>query len=92
MNHVFHILVIFFASINLLLTWPALLGLPQPTTLHLWMLKVFTSAISPILLITGLKFGIVGLIISSAPAVFLGGLSAFVFLIHIINKTGLSRQ
>lgn len=87
MNHVFHILVIFFASINLLLTWPALIGLHQPTTLPLWMLKVFTSAISPILFITGLIFAIVGLIISSAPAMVLGGLSAFVFLIHIITIT-----
>ena len=79
------IVVIFLASVNLLLTWPAIIGLHQPTTLPLWIIKVFTSAVSPILLIAGLIFAMLGLIIPSIPAVALGGLSALLYFIHILK-------
>ena len=43
------ILIISFASVNLFLTRFVLIKLRQPTTVPLWMIKVFTSAISPLL-------------------------------------------
>jgi hypothetical protein len=39
----FEILIIFLASVNLLLTRFALVRLKQPTTVPLWLIKVFTS-------------------------------------------------
>jgi hypothetical protein len=81
------ILVIFLASVNLLLTWPALIGLKQPTTLPLWMIRVFTSALSPLLFLFGLTMGIFGFVISSLPAILIGSCSALLFLIHILRIT-----
>ena len=80
----FEILIIFLASVNLLFTWPALRGLHQPTTLPLWGLKVFVSGLSPILFLAGLLFAILGFIITSIHAMLIGGLSAILFLIHIL--------
>lgn len=85
MKFFFEILIIFLASVNLLFTWPALHGLRQPTTLPLWGLKVFVSALSPILFLAGLLFAILGFIIPSMPAMLIGGLSAILFLIHILQ-------
>ncbi len=85
MNQVFQILFIFLASVNLLLTWPALIGLHQPTTLPWWLLKVFISAVSPLLFVAGIIIAILGLIVNSIPAALIGGLSALLFLIHIIK-------
>jgi acetyl esterase/lipase len=87
MNLFFEILIIFLAVLNLLLTWPALIGLHQPTTLPLWMIKVFTSAISPLLFILGLIIVFPGWVLHSLPAIVIGSLGAFLFLIHIIKIT-----
>lgn len=87
MNEVIQILIILFGTVLLLLTWPALIGLHQPTTLPLWMLKVFTTAVSPFLFLGGLIIAICGLIIDSLPAVIIGSLSAILFLIHIIKTS-----
>jgi acetyl esterase/lipase len=87
MNEVIQILIILLGTVLLLLTWPALIGLHQPTTLPLWMLKVFTTAVSPFLFLGGIIIVITGSIIDSLPAVLFGGLSAMLFLIHIIKTS-----
>jgi len=85
MNEVIQIVIILLGTVLLLLTWPALVGLHQPTTLPLWMLKVFTTAVSPFLFLGGMLVAITGLIIDSLPAVIIGSLNAILFLIHIIK-------
>jgi acetyl esterase/lipase len=85
MNSILQILIIFLASVNLLMTWVALFRLRQPTTLVLWLLKVFISAISPILFLAGLGTAILGLVLNSVPASAIGSLSALLFLIHMIK-------
>jgi hypothetical protein len=77
------ILLILFASINLLLVWRALFKLHQPTTVFFWIIKVLISAVSPFLFLAGLVIIFFGLRLHSVPAIALGGLSALVFLIHI---------
>ena len=83
----FEILIIFLASLNLLLTWLVLFGLHQPTTLFLWVIKVFTSAISPLLFLVGVLFTASGFFLNSLPAIALGSFSALVYLLHIIIIT-----
>lgn len=86
----FEILITFLAFVNLLLTWPALIGLHQPTTLQLWMVKVFTSAISPFLFLSGLFIAIIGLIINSFVIIVIGSFSALLYLIHIVRISSAS--
>jgi acetyl esterase/lipase len=81
------IFLILIASVNLLLTWLALFRLHQPTTLFAWAMKVFTSAISPLLLLAGLMVAVFGFILNSLPAMAMGSCSALLFLIHIIVIT-----
>ncbi len=87
MKFVFQILVTLLAAINLLLAWPAFYRLRQPTTLALWGIKVFISAITPLLLLTGVLTAIAGLALNWTPAVVLGSAGALLFLIHIIAVT-----
>ena len=81
------ILIILFASINLLLARFALIRLHQPTTVPLWLIKVFMSAISPILFLFGLSIVIVGLLNNSLPAIVIGSCSSLLYLLHIIKVT-----
>ncbi|MCK6691134.1 MAG: alpha/beta hydrolase [Thermoanaerobaculia bacterium] len=87
MKFVFQILVTLLAAINLLLAWPALYRLRQPTTLALWGIKVFISAITPLLFLTGVLTAIAGLALNWTPAIALGSAGALLFLIHIIAVT-----
>jgi acetyl esterase/lipase len=81
------ILIIFLASINLLMTRFAIIRLRQPTSLLFWAIKVFISAISPILFLAGVVFAISGLFLNSTPAVVIGSLSALLYLFHIVKIT-----
>jgi acetyl esterase/lipase len=85
--NILQIFLIFVASINLLMTWLVLFRLRQPTTLFLWMIKVLTSAISPILFLLGLLITAFGFALSSQPAIVLGSLGALIYLMHIIRIT-----
>lgn len=87
MKLIFQILVIFLASVNLLLTRFALLRLKQPTSLMFWVIKVFVSAIAPILFLAGIVFTISGLLLNSIPTIILGSISALLYLFHIIKIT-----
>jgi len=83
----FEVIIIILASVNLLLTWLILFGLHQPTTLFLWAIKVFTSAISPLLFLVGVLLTAFGFFLNSLPAMVLGSFSALVYLLHIIKIT-----
>lgn len=94
MNFILQIFVTFVAALSLLLTGLALFRLRQPTTLALWAMKVFTSALSPFLFLVGLLAALAGLACQWAPAIALGGFSALVWLIHIIviTRSALGQQ
>jgi acetyl esterase/lipase len=81
------ILIISLASVNLLMTRFALFRLRQPTSLLFWAIKVFVSAISPLLFLAGVVFAISGLLLNSIPAIVVGGASALLYLFHIIKIT-----
>jgi acetyl esterase/lipase len=81
------ILVIFLASANLLLARFALVKLTQPSSMPLWLIKVFTSAASAFLFVFGLFITAIGLMMNSIPVMVIGGCSAVLFLIHIIQIT-----
>ena len=84
------IIIIFFAVINLLMTRFALMRLHQPTTLSLWVIKVFISALSPILFLIGIITAILGLILNSFAVIAIGSCSASLYLIHIIKISSAS--
>jgi acetyl esterase/lipase len=79
------IMVILLASVNLLMTRFALIPLRQPTTPAVWMVKVFISALSPVLFLAGIITILLGIILNSLPAIAIGSCSAFLYLIHIIK-------
>jgi acetyl esterase/lipase len=81
------ILIIFLASVNLVLSRFATFRLHQPTSLMFWAIKVFVSAISPILFLAGVAFAISGWLLNSIPAIAIGGISALLYLFHIIKIT-----
>jgi acetyl esterase/lipase len=87
MKFALEILILFLASINLVLTRFALIRLHQPTTLFLWIIKVLVSALSPILFLVGILAAILGWLLSSWPIVVIGGLSALLYLNHIFKIT-----
>ncbi len=81
------ILIILSASANLLLTRFALIGLRQPTTIPFWLIKVFTSAVSPILFLVGILITVFGLFYGSMISIVMGSLSSLLYLLHIIKIT-----
>lgn len=83
MKLLLQILLIFLASVNLLMTRFALWRLHQPTLLAIWTVKVFVSALSPILFIAGILTAVSGWALHSITAIILGSLSALLYLIHI---------
>jgi acetyl esterase/lipase len=87
MNLFFEILLIFTASFILVLARFALLRLNQPTTLPLWMIKVLTSAASPLLLLLGLLITVTGIIFSSTIVTIIAGLGVILFFAHIVQIT-----
>jgi acetyl esterase/lipase len=80
-------LIIFLASVNLLLVRFAIFRLRQPTSLLFWAIKVFVSAISPILFLAGIVFTISGLLLNSMPAAAIGILNTLLYLFHIVKIT-----
>jgi len=87
MKIVLEIFLLFIASFNLLLARFALFKIHQPTTFLIWMIKVFVSALSPILFLTGLLTASFGWVLDFTPSTLIGGLSSFFFLLHIIKIT-----
>lgn len=87
MKTVLEIFIISLATFNLLLTRFALFGLRQPTTLFMWLIKVFVSAISPILFLIGVLSAMTGWFLNSLPAITIGSLSALFYLIHLFRIT-----
>src|ERR1051325_9977176 len=87
MKLILQIFIIFFASLNLLLTRFVLFPLHQPTTLVNWIIKVFVCALSPILFLVGLLTAILGIFINSLPVIIIGSLSALFYLVYIIKAT-----
>jgi acetyl esterase/lipase len=81
------ILLIFLASVNLLMTRFALVKLGHTTTPLLWFIKVVTSAVSPLLLVFGLLVAIIALIFNSTPLVVIATCSVLLYLIHIVQAT-----
>src|SRR5215204_5680173 len=87
MKLILEVVVIVFASFNLLLSWFVVFRLHQPTTIFNWMIKVFISAFSPILFLVGLLSFIIGLILNSVPAMAIGSLSSLPYLIYIVRTS-----
>lgn len=87
MKTTLELVIIFIASLNLLLSRFALLRIHQPTTLLMWMIKVVTSALSPILFLIGIVSALFGWILNFTPLMVIGGLGAVFYLIHIIKVT-----
>lgn len=81
------ILVLFTASVILLPAGFALFRLRQPTSLMFWMIKVFVSAISPILFLAAMILAVSGLLINALPLTGIAGVSALLYLYHIIQIT-----
>src|SRR5580765_6407026 len=87
MHTLLQIVTIVVASLSLLMTRFALLRLRQPTTPLLWSVKVFTSALAPLLLLVGLLCAGAGFILGSTAAVAIGCVSALLYFIHILRIT-----
>lgn len=84
---ILEIIVLLLASVNLLLTRFALFRIHQPTTLSVWMIKVFVSALSPVLLLIGVVTVFLGWLLNFSPAIVVVGPSSFFYFIHIITIT-----
>src|SRR5688572_29861347 len=85
MNNLLSILVILLASVNLVMTRFAMVRLRQPTTPAVWLVKVFISALSPVLFLIGIVATLLGIVLDSLPAIAIGSCSALLYLIHIIK-------
>lgn len=81
------ILFIAIGTILLALARFALLRLHQPTTLLLWMIKVFVSALSPLLFLVGLLIAVSGMFFHSPVVFVMGTIGALLYLIHIYAIT-----
>ena len=81
------IIVILLASVNSLIARFALVRLRQPTTPAVWMVKVFVSALSPILFIIGVLTAFCGILLNSWLAIIIGSSGALLYLIHVIKIT-----
>ncbi|HEX8041943.1 MAG TPA: alpha/beta hydrolase [Chryseosolibacter sp.] len=81
------ILLITFASVNVLMSRFALLTLKQPTTALVWLIKAFTSAVSPLLLLLGLFVAISGFIFHSTATIIIGACSVILYFFHIVQIT-----
>ena len=79
------ILLIILASVNVLMARFALFRLHRPGSPVMWMIKVFISALSPVLFLIGIITALLGIVVNSLPAIAIGTLSCFLYLIHIIS-------
>ena len=87
MKTAFEIIFVCLSVVNLVLSRFAFFKLRQPSTPFLWIIKVFTSALSPALFLIGLLATLSGLILSSLPLIIIGATSALVYLTHILKIT-----
>lgn len=85
MKTAIEIILLVTASLALLLTRFALLRLHQPTTPLLWAIKVYSSALSPVLMLIGFLSALGGYILGNLPLAILGGLGLLLYSIHIIK-------
>lgn len=81
------ILLIILASVILMLTRFALIRLRQPTTLSAWLIKVLTSAVSPLLLLAGLIVSAGSIAIGSITALIMGLCGVILYTVHLIRTT-----
>jgi len=70
------IIAILLASVNSLIARFALARLRQPTIPAVWMVKVFVSALSPILFIIGVLTAFCGILLNSWLAIIIGSSGA----------------
>lgn len=87
MKMILEIILLLIGSLNLLLTRFALFRIHQPTTLPMWLIKVFVSALSPILFLVGICVSFFGWMLEFIPSILIGGLSSFLYLLHMIKVT-----
>ena len=87
MKIAFHILIIFLAAFNLLLSYFVMFPLRQPTTLAMWAVKVFVCALAPVLFLVGVFTALLGLFANSLPAGVIGILSALIYFVYIIQTS-----
>ena len=85
MKTALEIILISVASISLLLSRFALFRLHQPTSPTMWLIKVFTSALSPVLLLVGILTVSLAAIIASYSVMAIAGISAIFYLVHILT-------
>lgn len=81
------VLLILLASANLLMARFALISLTQPTTLPLWLVKVFTSAVSPVLLLIGIATAAGAMVAGSTVALVIAIVSIVLYAIHLFRTS-----
>ncbi len=79
------IILVVFATVNLLLTALVLFPLRQPSNFALWLTKVFISAMSPFLALLGLLLAVTGWLLQAWSILFLGTVAALIYFFHIIT-------
>lgn len=87
MNNFLEILLITLASVLLLMTRFTLIRLRPTCTPLLWLIKVFTSAVSPLLFLFGLFIAFTGLAFHSTPVMVIAACSAVLYFLHIVQTT-----
>lgn len=87
MNLFWEIVWTVLASLQLVMARFAVLPLKQPTTPLVWMIKVFTSALSPLLFLLGLLIAVAGWVFEEIPVLLIGGCSAVLYLMHTVQTT-----
>lgn len=87
LSHVLYIFFLVLAVADALITLAILFQLQQPASPLLWGLKVFSSALSPLLFLTGLLCVVVGLFWSWLPVSLLGTYSIIIFGMHMFSIT-----
>src|SRR5688572_10660080 len=87
MKTAFEIILVCLAAVNLVFSRFAFFRLRQPATPFRWIIKVFASALSPVLFLIGLLTALSGLILHSFLLTIFGGMGALVYLTHILKIT-----
>lgn len=87
MNTFLQVLILFLTLLHLLSAGLLFYRLRQPTSMPLWALKVFVSALSPVLLLVGLTMVLLGWFLELWIVVVLGGLGGLLYLVHMVAVT-----
>lgn len=83
MTYPIHLPLLIAGLLVLALSALVLFRLRQPTSMPLWMIKVYTSALSPFLFLAGILLLITGCIWSAPLPALFGGLGALIFGYHL---------